>query len=574
MPDGKDILRRYEFLRNAAATHFSRCDRMAQYISPSRVGIVGKKTVGADQMPDVYDSTAMGAADLFSKYVTSKIISRAQRWYRWTFRKTKGDDERTEADEWLEECTDRALKERGKSNFYAQAPEMLTDVVGFGTGCMMADERKKYRQDDNKKRGFRGLRYQTTKTGRFVLSRDEEGDPNGGWFEYSVSAEAAAKRWGKDALPPEMQKCLPREGNPSEPDRQFDIVHAIYERDGSERSEYKGAKGYRFASCWVEKTSTKVIDESGYKRFPLLMPAWELTPGEVFGRGVGDRAFADIRTVNKLKQLELEDLALTTRPPIIVAHDSVIGNIRIRPAGVTTLRSAGRAVADLMQPFQTGSKPEVANLNEEKLRESIQKLFFVDLLRRLMEMDKPDVTAFQFAKQLELLYQVLGTAYGQLETGFLIPETEAVWSLMYGDDILHPLAFSPPPPELINRFARGEMVEMDVEFSSPFALAQKMGDVDAIRLSYGDAQMIAGGDAQMYQRLIQNFDVDKDLRLIAERRGKPDKSIRPMEDVEKIRDAIQKKQQQEAQMQQVLQGSEALKNAAPIIQATRQDQAA
>src|SRR5258706_16292686 len=197
MADGKEIIRRYNNLKNAAATHFSRCELIAPFTSPSRLGITGKRAPGADQMQDVYDSTTMFAADLLSKYIAGEVINPAQRWHRWKLRKPKGAPERTQADEWIEECTDRALKERASSNFYAEAPEMLVDYGGFGTGCLMGDERKRYREGDARaRRGFCGLRFQAAETGRVVLCGGGGGGGNGVLRGCTGAAAAAGGKRG------------------------------------------------------------------------------------------------------------------------------------------------------------------------------------------------------------------------------------------------------------------------------------------------------------------------------------------------------------------------------------------
>lgn len=552
MADGKEIIRRYNSLRNAAATHFSRCEQMAPYIAPSRGGITAARAPGADQTQDVYDSTTMFAADLLAKYIAGEVINPAQRWHRWKLRKPKHAPERSEADEWIEECTDIAFKERANSNFYAEAPEMLVDYGGFGTGCLMGDERKRYRDDDKRaERGFRGLRFQAAKTGRFVISEDEEGAVNGVWREYTVSAEAAAQRWGRERLPDNMRQILMAER--PDYDRQFTVVHCVYPRPKSERGY--GAKGFPFASCWVEKESEEIISESGYKRFPFMVPRWEKTPGEIFGRGPGDRAFADTRTLNKAKQMGLEDWALKIRPPIIVAHDSVIGNIRIRPAAPTTLRSSGRAVSDLMQPFETGSHPEISQIKEEELRRSIRQLFFVDQILQMLQVEKPEMTAYEFAKKMELLFKILGPIYGRMQSEFLIPETELTFGLMYDAG-----AFPPPPPEL-----GSDGTTIDVEFTSPLALAQRAGDVDAIRMTFGDIGAIALGDPERAQTMLENYDVDAAARIIGEVRGVPARILRSEKDRDQIRGARVEKMQQAEVMQGVLAASQAGKNVAPFL---------
>ena len=557
MADGKDVISRYNRLRNAAATHFSRCDLMAPYISPSRAGINAQRAPGQDVLQDVYDSTTMFAADLLAKYIAGEVINPAQRWHRWKIRKPKGAPTRTEADEWIEECTDIAFRESANSNFYAEAPEMLVDYGGFGTGCIMGDERKNYREEERRpRRGFRGLRYQTAKTGRFVVSEDAEGRIDGVWREYQLSAQAAADRWGRERLPDNMRQVLIAEK--PDYDRQFTVVHAVYPRPKSERGY--GAKSFPYASCWVEKESEQTILESGYKRFPFMVPRWEKTPGEIFGRGPGDRAFPDTRTLNKAKQMGLEDWALKIRPPIIVAHDSVVGTIRIRPAAPTTLRNSGRAVSDLMMPFQTGSHPEVSQIKEEELRRSIRQLFFVDQILAMLQVEKPEMTAYEFAKKMELLFKILGPVYGRMQSEFLIPETELTFGLMYDAG-----AFPPPPPEL----AQGG-VDIDPEFTSPLALAQRAGDVDAIRLTFGDIGVIALGDPQRAESMLENYDIDEAARICGEIRGVPARIVRSEKTRDKIREAKTRATEEVNREQQALAIAQGMKNFAPILKATKQ----
>src|SRR5689334_9408161 len=104
MPEGKKIIARFDKLKNNAANHFQRCDRMAPFIAPSRVGINSKRAHGIDQMLDVYDATTIFAADLLAKYIAGEVINPAQRWHNWKLRKPRNAPERTEGDGWVEEC--------------------------------------------------------------------------------------------------------------------------------------------------------------------------------------------------------------------------------------------------------------------------------------------------------------------------------------------------------------------------------------------------------------------------------------------------------------------------------------
>jgi hypothetical protein len=208
-----------------------------------------------------------------------------------------------------------------------------------------------------------------------------------------------------------------------------------------------------------------------------------------------------------------------------------------------------------MQPFETGSHPEISQIKEEELRRSIRQLFFVDQILQMLQVEKPEMTAYEFAKKMEILFKILGPIYGRMQSEFLIPETELTFGLMYDAG-----AFPPPPPELDS-----DGTTIDVEFTSPLALAQRAGDVDAIRMTFGDIGAIALGDPERAEAMLENYDVDAAARIIGEVRGVPARILRSEKDRDQIRGARVQKMQQAEMVQGLLAASQAGKNVAPLV---------
>jgi hypothetical protein len=249
----------------------------------------------------------------------------------------------------------------------------------------------------------------------------------------------------------------------------------------------------------------------------------------------------------------LEDWALKIRPPVLHSHDSVIGTLKLTPAGPTSVNTHGKPISDAIMPFQTGSHPEVSQIKEEELRKSIRQIFFVDQILMLMEVNKSEMTAFEFAKKMELLFKIMGPVYGRTEHEFL----RRVWDVAF-DTMLAAGAFAPPPPEVYETDGTIEVV-----FQNPIARAQRSGDMEAVGLSVQDLTPIA----TIYPQVFDWFDPDKTAKLSMAVRGVPALITRNENEVQALRDERLKQQETEQALAEAGQIAESAGKAAPMLTA-------
>lgn len=543
---GPDILRRYAHLLNDAAEHRRRAEEMAPYIAPSRVGVTAPRQPGSKLTANTFDSTGLMAAEMMAMFICGSIMSPGQQWGNHSVR-----DPRLRQDdavlEWLEECRDRMLREFAASMFYAEAAEATIDWGGFGTGfCLLEEQPEAMHQFSG---GFRGFFVEAQKTGRFVIADGPSGLVDTAMREFRLTARVIRDRWPQAVLPEGITAAIEK----GELDKPYTVIHAIVPRARADQRSGAGATAMPFASCWVEKESKTVLHESGYRLFPGAVFRYLRTPGEVYGRGRGDIAYNDIWTLNEAKRMGFEDWALKLQPPILTRHDSVIGTLRLVPGGHTSVNTHGQAIRDMMMPYETGSNPQLNAIKEEELRKSIRQIFFVDQILALMEVSKSEMTAFEFAKKLEILFTLMGPVYGRTEREFLRPLWDVGFDLMY-----HAGAFSPPPPQLLE----GDGV-IDVVFENPLARSRRTGDVEAIAMAVQD--MAALG--QMFPQMWDGFDPDKTRQHIFAVRGVPASVTRNADEIEALREERAKQQQEELQMQTMQQAAEGMKNAAPMVKA-------
>lgn len=544
--NGPKVLAEYSALLDDRSLFEPRWETLAAFVAPSRVGITTKRSPGQQQNKEVYDSTHMFAADILASFIAGNTTNPGEKWFSLKMR----DEEVNAQDdvrEWLDAVRDKILAELSSSNFYAEIQETYIDWAGFGTGSLFTHEAS---QPVNRTiAGFRGLHFQSIKIGRYVIREGPDGKIDTFIYEYDRSADLLVAEFGEDKVPDEVRKAA---ANDKTKHQKFCIVHAIFPRPLSEQNGDR-ADGMPWASVYVEKKSKKIVKESGFSTFPFSVPRWHKSQNEAYGRGRGELALPDTKTLNTSKKLGLEDHALKVRPPIFARHDSVLGGtIRLRPAGFNSLKvDSGRPISDAIMPYQTGSHPEVTQIKEEELRKTIREIYYVDQVLQMLQVDKTQMTAYEFDKKLKLLYKLMATVYGRMESELLNPLIDRIFNLMFE------MGSFPPPPDAIYQ-SDGLF---DIQFTGPLAVAQQSGDIDAMTLAMQDIAPVYSIDPTV----VDNFDMDMYARKVAEYRRVPATVVRSEEERDQLRQQRAEQQQKEADQNDALAISQVAKNAAPAM---------
>lgn len=544
--NGIEIVALYQRWHDARRNFDFRWEQMASILAPSRQGIIVDYSPGVKLTQNVFDSTSIAAAEQFAMFLGGRIINPADRWL--SYEMEQADIQKIDAvREWNEECRDRTLKRLGNSTFYGEAPESLVDWVGFGTNFLLLDELPQGVSET--KRGFRGFYVRAEKIGRFVIQEGASGMVDAAMRKMKVSARVCEDRFG-NAIPQTMKDKI----KTGKGDDLFEVIHAILPRKSSERKF--GALGMPWLSAWVDMKSKTVMSEGGYRRFPVAVSRYQQTPGEVYGRGRGDIAFPDVWTLNQAKSMELDDLAMKIRPPVLVRHDTVIGTLRLVPGGPTVVNTHGRPIQDVIMPFQSGSNPQVVNLKEEELRQSIREIFFVDTIRQLLQVSKSEMTAFEFQQKLSLLFSMISTVYGRLRREFLQTIIDIAWDLQFAEGDF------PPPPREVWR-SNGAIKAV---FENPLDRAQRAGDVEALQHAIADLTPMA---QILGPSVFDRLNPDKASDGVYMDRGVPADWLRNDDELAAKRTADVQAAQQQKQLAAVGQGAEALGKAAPFVEAIK-----
>lgn len=512
---------------------------IADYIIPRKNSILVERVPGWKRTQRLFDSTAPDAAEKLAASIHGTLTSPYIQWFS-----LETDDEELNGvpavADWLQQCAARMRAQFNRSNFAQESHELYLDLVTFATGCLFFEEKPR---DD--KGFFGGFNFKSVNVGKFLLAEGPDGTVNAVFRVFPLSAAAILERW-KDA-PAEAKEIL--EGTKDKPDKVFQIIHAVWPRR-------LGDKDY--TSVYLLQKDRIKLSEEGFYEFPFMAPRWSKLSDETYGRGPSHTALPDVRSLNKIVELELRSLALRVQPPMASRNGDTIGPIRLVPGGHTTVRGD----KDSIWPIQLGGDFQVVNLTKEDLIKSINRIYYSD---ELQLPQGPQMTAEEVVTRMELMERRLGPMTGRLESEFLRPCIDRAWAIMYRAHTRNPNLNVLPaiPPEIQQAQTQGK-VSLRIRFEGPLARAQKSADATAIQ---GLATFMAQTVAPMDPTAVKAFDWKEAMRIYATVKGVPAKTIR---DPAKVDQEIAEEQQAQAdQMQQAKEATaaEAAGNVAPLVSA-------
>jgi len=468
------------------------------------------------------DSTGPDSARMLAASLKQGVTPSNSRWFGLDVQ-AANDEER----QWLDTSAESLWENIHNSNYDAEAFEACADMTGAGWFVLFID-------DDRERGGFAFTAWPLSEC--FITSTRADGRPDTLLRRFKISAQQAVTDYGWDNVSEKTRKLAA-----DKPDELVEFVMGIYPRDPAK--VIPGARMGRnlpFEACTIEVQSQKTVRESGYHECPFVAPRWKRAQANCpYGIGPTAVALPDIKTLNKLVQLELAaaDLAVSG---MWIAEDDGVLNPRTIKVGARKVIVANSV--DSMKPLLTGADFNVAFTMKADLQRSIRKVMLSD---QLEPKDGPAMTATEVHVRVNLIRQLLGPVYGRLQAEWLQPMVERCFGLAYRAGV-----FGPMPESLADR-------DYFVTYVSPMARAQKLEDVAAMdqfeaSLANGCA-LIAKIDPERAVAILDNYDFDVAARKRGELLGVPADCIptsKVIAKVRELRDQAVKAAQQQAVMNQ------------------------
>ena len=510
MMDVKDIVARFQHIEGQRDNWNNHYQELADYMLPRKADIVKKRSRGEKKMELIFDGTALQSVDLLSSSLHGMLTSGASAWFHLTMKDEElGRDE--EVQRWLEDSSQRMMRAFTMSNFETEVHEMYVDLVVFGTGCMFVE------MENNT------LRFSTRHVSEFYVAEDQFGIVDTVFRKYELSARQAVQRFGIDNVGTFIQRTFK-----TKPDEEVTILHAVMPRKDRDPSK-KDNKNMPFASMYICMETKMIIAESGFQELPYVVPRFLKATGEVMGRSPAMVALPDVKMLNLMSKTIIQAAQKMIDPPLLVPDDGFLLPIRTQPGGLNFYRSGSR---DTITPLNTGANIPIGLQMEEQRRQAIRAAFFVD---QLLSGSTPNMTATEVIQRQEERMRVIGPVLGRLMNEMLRPLIDRAFALMLRAEMLS------VPPEVL------QGVDVDIEYVSPLARAQKSSSVNgvirALEILMPLAQSLPVGD---------HINPDGLVNYLTESLGVPKKVLKPQSAIDEEREerAAMQQEQMARQMEQ------------------------
>jgi len=536
------ILKQYERSKAKKAPYDSFILEMLQYLCPRLSNKVsGRIASGSKQTTLQFDSAGEDAGQKLAASLSGTLISPSQKWFRLVPREY-ALRALPAFMRWLEECGDRLYAAFNNSNLSMEAAESFLSLVYIGTDAMLHEEAAAKRIGE-----FGGFRFRTLGFGEYCYEEDMFGMVNKLYRSFDTTYGAAAEIPGWiEKMPTEAQNKVR-----NSPEEEFEVVHVVYPRTSYNRRQ-SDFLNMPFGSCYIMTRTRVLLDEGGFNEFPYAVTRWAKSPGEIYGRGPGHRAYPDVRSQNRLAELELEAGSKAVDPTLLVLHEAIMGDATLNPAGINAIdgQMVGNDVRRAVMPLESGANFQWTVDKLERLEKKIRQAFHND---HLIVPEKPDMSATEFAGRQEVMQRMIGSTFGRIYVEKLAIIVNRGFAMMERAG-----AFPPPPP--IPQQYVGTAI--DIVFEGPLARAQRSHDLIAIQRKneWLTGQMNLGNTSA-----IDLFDADQEGREMAEITGLPANLVRDPDEVAGIRKAKAAAAKQQQGMEQLTEALKGAGAAAPAL---------
>ena len=110
------------------------------------------------------------------------------------------------------------------------------------------------------------------------------------------------------------------------------------------------SKNMDWVSCHVHEKTGTLLNESGFKEFPYVVPRYlKTSSNEIYGRSPAMNALPDTKMLNTMSKVSIKAAQKQIDPPLMVPDDGFILPIRTVPGGLNFYRSGTR---ERIEPLQ------------------------------------------------------------------------------------------------------------------------------------------------------------------------------------------------------------------------------
>lgn len=468
------MLDRLAILATEKAAYESEWRQIGEVLHPRRAD-VGRRGLqpGRTNTRKIYDSAPLYAVDNFASGLYGMLTSPANQWFELMVGDPEDDlGQFGPVREWRELVTRRTALSMAPAHamFYAHMPALYADEACFGNAVFYSEQRP----------GSGLIRDTARSLGECYAAVDQFGRVDTVYREFQWTTRQILQRF-QDGAPAQVKAK-----EKSDPDDKTWIVHAVEpEGEGSGPTVR-----FPYASIYVHKDTTHVMERGGFEELPYQWLRWHVGANEVYGRGPGELAKADVQSLHASRKTNLKAANYAADPALAAGRAADFGGRQVVMApGKVIHGGVSQEGKRMLEPIHTGANLPLSVEFAREIRNAVNDAFYFSLLQMV---GGPAMTATEWLGRQEERLRMLAPFLGRMEAEFLSPMIKRRVGMLWRAGQL------PPPPEEM----RG--VPLSVHFSSPLAQLQRTQD-GAAAMRTRDA--LAAG-AELDPRVLDRFDAD------------------------------------------------------------------
>lgn len=528
------ILRRGAELKKERSSFDVTWKEIAEQVQPYRERFnADDNNRGDKKTQSIINNEATLDCDTNAAGMEAGITSPTRPWVELALK----DKEATESDAgrmWLGELKDRMLGVIAGSNAYLSFHEGYVDITGYSNMVMIVDEDVETL-----------IHCTVVPLGTYALSANAKGeiDTLYRWVRFTV--RQMVDEFGYD-------KCGFQTRNAYDQNRLDDwreVLHAI-EPNPDVVPGRIGPEGQAYRSWWLETAGVEsdgFLRQKGYNEKPFVAGRWSRTGQDAYGSGApGQKAVGDCKSLQEAERRRMQLTDKLTDPPMVGPASMRDEPVDLLPGGINYegADTGGRGFRPAIElPAQALVAIETII---ERLVRRIARTFFADLWLMLANVEKGSMTAEEVRERKGEKMLQLGPMLERFQAEVLRPFVARVYAIMERHGMV------PPPPRGL------EGLELDVEFVSILAQAQKMVGIQAVRELVSFTTQLGATKPGALDML----DEDKAVEVMGKMLGAQAEIVKSMDQVTADRAARAKAQQAAAQLQQAQQAADVAKTAA------------
>src|SRR3990167_7175568 len=195
-------------------------------------------------------------------------------------------------------------------------------------------------------------------------------------------------------------------------DHKIAVLHTVVPRETAKKNPLL-SKDMPFADYWFEIDSKHELSQGGFHEFPFVVPRWDTSSGEDYGRSPGMIALPDADTLQAMGETILIAGQRAADPPLFAPNDGSFDAVNSFPGGLSSY-DVETAVAMRGNPFfplETGANLPISRDMQQDTRQQIFSAFFRNVLN--LPVESPQMTATEVLQRKEEFMREIGPMFGR-----------------------------------------------------------------------------------------------------------------------------------------------------------------